>query len=233
MIRKTLILCAVALLAACADKETTAPFEHRDDDPNATARLRVLQGTGTNVDVLIDGVVVLNGVARGQASSFAALAPGTHVVGIRRAGATTLAGTRSVTLAAQDTANVILIDSSTVINPIVLTDTGATPVAGKSKLRVVHFATNAPAIDVWRTQPDWSTLIRVMFPFAYRAASSYLQSDPGAWNVVITAEGVTEPGVPANQLYNTGTITVPAGEVRTVVLLDAPGGGITSVTVNK
>lgn len=224
MIRKMSLLCAIAALAACADKE---PVNPPADDANATARLRVVQGTSTTVDVIVDGRVVLSGVARGQASNHASLTAGEHLIGIRRAGSTMVAGTRSITLGAQDTANLVLIDSSTVINPVVLTDTGATPAAGKTKLRVVHFATNAPPIDVWRTQPDWGTLIRVMFPFDYRAASSYLQSDPGNWNVVVTPKDQT------TQLYSTGDINVPAGEVRTVVLLDAPGGGITSVTLNQ
>lgn len=222
--RKASMLSALCLVGACSDAESTAPRE----DPNATARLRVIQGTSSaGVDILVGNKLVLSGVALGQASSLASITPGTHMINVRRSGSTSVAGTQSLTVGAQDTATIILIDSSTVINPIVLTDTGATPAAGKSKMRVVHFATNAPAIDVWRTQPDYGTLIRVMFPFAYRAASSYLQSDPGDWNVVVTPEGQT------TQLYSTGAFNIPAGQVRTVVLVDAPGGGIKAVIVNN
>ncbi len=58
---------------------------------------------------------------------------------------------------------------------------------GKSKLRVVHLAGTAPQVDIWRTQPDYQTPIRVMFPFPYGAESSYLQSDPGTWTVFVTS----------------------------------------------
>ncbi|HEY4304347.1 MAG TPA: hypothetical protein VGM82_07770 [Gemmatimonadaceae bacterium] len=54
-----------------------------------------------------------------------------------------------------------------------------------------------------------------MTPFAYGAESPYLQSDPGTWEVFITAPGGT------TKLATTGAINIPAGERRTAVLLDS------------
>ncbi len=107
------------------------------------------------------------------------------------------------------------------LGAVALSDTGAAPVAGRGKLRVVHLAAGAPAVDVWRTQPDFPTAVRVMFPFAYRAESAYVQSTPGTWTVFVTAAGQAAPVRAAS-----GPIAVAGGEVRTVVLLDAPGGGV-------
>ena len=56
-----------------------------------------------------------------------------------------------------------------------------------------------------------------MTPFDYQATSPYLQSDPGAWEVFVTRPGDT------TKLTTTGSITIPAGEKRTVVLLDSAG----------
>ena len=235
MTRNMLLCVAVLLVSACGKDDPAAPdcrrmFEAQSllcTDPEATARLRVVQGTATgHVDVYIGNEAALSTVAIGEVSPFASVRPGTYAVRVKRSGAEEVLGERTVTLSSNDTTTLILIDSSTVINPIVLTDTGSAPVAGKSRLRVVHFATHAPEIDVWRTQPDYQTLIRVMFPFAYRAASPYLLSDPGEWTVVVTPKDQT------TQLYSTGAIDIPAGKVRTVVLLDAPTGGITAVILD-
>jgi hypothetical protein len=56
-----------------------------------------------------------------------------------------------------------------------------------------------------------------MIPFNYGDESPYLQSDPGDWEVSITASGSSAP------LLTTGAINVPAGQRRTVVLLDSAG----------
>ena len=223
-VRRFAMLSVLALLSACADAEVYPT----QNDPNATARLRIVQGaTSSAVDVLVDDKVMLSGVSLAQATALASVTPGTHTIRVRRSGTNTVVGERAVDFGAQDTATVILIDSSSVINAVVLADTGAVPAAGKTKLRVVHFATNAPEIDVWRTQPDYQTLIRVMFPFAYGATSPYLQSDPGDWEVLVTPKDQT------TQLHTTGAINIPANQARTVVLIDAPGGGVTSAILNN
>jgi hypothetical protein len=79
----------------------------------------------------------------------------------------------------------VVIDSSTVLNPIALTDSGGIPAAGKTKLQVANFASLAGPIDVYRRQPDFDGLVDLMFPFDYRAVSGYVQSDPGDWQVLV------------------------------------------------
>ena len=198
------------------------------DEPTVSgpsARLRIVQGarSATGLDVLVDDKLVLSGVARAQLSQYANVDVGTHTVKLRRSGTTAIAGEKSLTVGADSSYTLVAYDAGAAIGAETFADTGAIVPAGKTKLRVLHYASAAPAIDVWRTQPDYSTLIRVMFPFAYQAESPYLQSDPGVWTVVVTPEGSTTP------LYSTGNITVPAGESRTVVLVDAPTTGIQAV----
>jgi hypothetical protein len=94
---------------------------------------------------------------------------------------------------------------------------GAILPAGKSKLRVVHLAANAGAVEIWRTQPDFATPTHILTPFPYQGASPYLQSDPGNWEVFVTPAGAT------THIATTDAVAVPAGERRTVVLLDSAG----------
>ncbi|MGI8496915.1 MAG: hypothetical protein ACR2OG_04940 [Gemmatimonadaceae bacterium] len=70
---------------------------------------------------------------------------------------------------------------------------------------------------------DYQTLIRVMFPFPYRAESPYLRSTPGDWSVVVSHAGATDT------LAMTGPIAIASGHLRTVLVLDKSGGGVQTV----
>ena len=92
-------------------------------------------------------------------------------------------------------------------------------VAGKGKLRVSHLAANAPAIDVYRTQPDFPSFVKFMEPFAFNATTPFIMSDPGNWTIRVTARGT-------NQVLAETSVRVDALWIRTVLLLDAPNGGV-------
>jgi hypothetical protein len=148
-------------------------------------------------------------------------------VGFRLAGTNTTPPTSSISFSANDSITIFTVDSSSIINPWVLTDTGSVVPANKSKLRVAHFAGKAPPIDIWRTQPDWNDFITIMFPFHYQEASPYLQSDPGEWRILVSSE-VRDNGIPVltDTLLLSVPIEIPAGESRTVTILDRVEGGL-------
>jgi hypothetical protein len=77
-------------------------------------------------------------------------------------------------------------------------------------------------------------LVDLMFPFAYRAISGYVQSDPGEWQVLVATEariGGVPPDVPQDTLLIVEPISLAAGQAVTVVLLDKAGGGIDAVVM--
>lgn len=214
---------------SCGDGVVGPPSGQEDPISGPTAQLRVvhtLVGAGT-LDVIVGGRVVLPSVVFGVPSAFVDVPAGNQPVGFRPAGTTTTPHTSQVAFAENDSVTVFAIDSSSIINPWVLTDTGSVVPPDKSKLRVAHFAASAPSIDIWRTQPDWQQFITIMFPFRYQEASPYLQSDPGAWRVLVSTE-TRQGGVPllADTLLLSDPIDVPAGESRTVIVLDREGGGL-------
>jgi hypothetical protein len=219
-------LLLVAALTACAS-ETPG-----DPDPNdlTTAAIRVLHTVAgvPAIDVVVDGAVVVTALAAGSASAFVPVADGVRSLAFRPTGATTSVPAHSVTLAVGDSITVLTIDSATVLNPWVLTDSGGVVPANRSKVRALHFAEQAPAVDVWRTQPAWQSHITFMFPHNYREITPYVESDPGVWTVLVSTRNWVA-GVPEMQdtLLLTGDIVVPAGASRTVIVLDAPGGGLT------
>lgn len=202
-----------------------------EDDPilGPKAQLRVVHTLAdvAPMDVVVGDRVVLQSLAFGAPSDFVDVPAGTQPVGFRLAGTTTAPHTSSVAFNADDSVTVFTVDSSSIINPWVLTDTGSVVPPDKSKLRVAHFAGNAPAVDIWRTQPDWQQFVTIQFPFRYQEASPYVQSDPGVWQILVSNEA-RQGGIPVltDTLLLSDPIDVPAGESRTVIVLDREGGGL-------
>ena len=216
--RSLWLIPAMAAIAACSD-DASGP-----DQPsgNTDGRLQVVPGVAAlaSVDVVVDGQTRLSNVAYGVPSSTMALSLGPHQVKVVPAGTAASGGGTTVTLRAGDTTRVVVIGTATAMTPIALGDTGATPVPGKGKLRVSHLAANAPPIDVSRTQPDFAQFVTFMTPFAYNTSTPFIESTPGNWVIRVTAKGTDQV------LAESGAIRVDALWVRTVLLLDAPNGGI-------
>lgn len=207
---------AVFVLAACSD-DPADPGPQVED-----ARLRVVPGVAAMplVDVVVDGVVRASNVPYASANTTIALSAGTHQVKVIAPGAAPSAGGLSVNLSSNDTTTVVVVGTAAAPNPVALSDTGAIPAPGTGKLRVTHLATNAPAIDVYRSQPDFPEFTKIMEPFPYQASSSFMQSTPGNWVIRVTADNST------TILAESGPIRVDEGWIRTILLLDDPNGGI-------
>src|SRR5262249_12835498 len=113
-------------------------------------------------------------------------------------------------------------------------DTGSVPAAGRTKLRVANFAALVGPIDIYRRQPDFDGIVTLAFPFAYRLLSSYVESDPGDWQVLVATEARVNrvpPETPLDTLLVVDAVSVAANEASTVVIIDKPGGGLDAVVV--
>jgi hypothetical protein len=202
----------------------------------ATWSLRVIQAAESTatLDVLVDGGVVINGLGTGTISSPVLVPAGQRIVEFRPAGGATSPNQLQLAVVADSEYTAVVIDSSTLLNPIALTDSGGIPAAGKTELQVANFASLAGPIDVYRRQPDFDGLVDLMFPFAYRAISGYVQSNPGEWQVLVASEariGGVPPDVPQDTLLIVEPISLAAGQAVTVVLLDKVGGGIDAIVM--
>jgi hypothetical protein len=216
---------ALVVLAACSD-DASGPD---NSGGNTDGRLQVIPGVSAlaTVDVVVDGQKRLSNAAYGVPTSPIALSLGQHQVKVVPAGTAATDGGTIVTLKAGDTTRVVVIGTATAMTPVALGDTGATPVPGKGKLRVSHLAANAPPIDVYRTQPDFQTFVTFMTPFPYQASSPFIESTPGNWVIRVTAKGTSQV------LAESGPIRVDALWIRTILLLDAPNGGIKIVPLGE
>ena len=213
------LLSALTAAVACSD-DPSGP--DTGGNPNTDGRLQVVSAVSavSAVDVVVDGQTRLSSVPYGVPSSPFALSLGQHAVKVVPAGTAPSAGGTVVTLRAGDTTRVVVTGTPTAMTPVALGDTGAAPVPGKGKLRVSHLAANAPAIDVYRTQPDFPSFVKFMDPFPFNATTPFIMSDPGNWVIRVTARGTNQV------LAESGPIRVDALWIRTVLLLDAPNGGV-------
>ena len=217
-------LLAVLALAACSD--APAPSASGEQTPGGAA-LRVINGDVAPVAVVVDGKTVLASLAQGTISPALAVPAGARRLELR--GAAGVVSSVAVTTTPTDTPTVAarLVGGRT--EAAVIADTGRVVPPNASKLRVVHLAASAPPLDIWRTQPDYQTPVTIQFPHPYGVASPYVQSTPGSWEVRVSRGSGLPDGRPVADGWDRAlarlTVPVPAGQARTVVVLDAAGGG--------
>jgi hypothetical protein len=228
------LLAAGALIGVCGCSEN----DGETGPTGSSGSLRVIHvaQSAATLDVLVDGGVVVNGLPVGSASSAVSVPTGQRTITVRPSGGAASSVAAHLSVGADSEYTAIVIDSSAVLNPIVVTDTGAVPAAGKTKLQVANFASAAGPIDVYRRQPDFDGLVDLVFPFAYRTLSGYVQSDPGDWQVLIAPETRVDgvpPDEPTDTLLIVDPITLAANQASTVVIVDDVGGGVKAVVVRE
>jgi Domain of unknown function (DUF4397) len=211
----TLLLAATALTAACDDDDNTGP--------EGEARVRVVHASpdAPNVDVLLDDDEVLSDVPYLEASDYLEASAGEHNVKVNAAGTATTVIETDVTLAEGADYTVIAAGLAAEITPIVLLDDNSTPAAGNARVRAIHGAPGAPAVDVYVTAPgaDIETALPVLTGVEFGDVADYLEVPAGDYQVRVTPAGTKVVAM------DSGSLTLESGQVRTAIAVDALGGG--------
>lgn len=210
----TLLLAATALTAACDDDNT---------GPAGEARVRVVHASpdAPNVDVLLDDNKVLSDVTYLEASDYLEASAGAHKLKVNAAGTATTVIDADVTLTDGADYTVIASNVTAEITPIVLLDDNSTPASGSARVRAIHGAPGAPAVDVYVTAPGAAieTALPVLTSVEFGDVADYLEVPAGDYQVRVTPAGTKVVAL------DSGTLTLESGQVRTVIAVDAPGGG--------
>jgi hypothetical protein len=233
---------AFALVAAACGSDTGPGGE--------SAELRVMHARNgaPAVDLVVDGRTVVRGVSYTKVSDFAEVAAGDVAFELRDQGGRVLvrgdasleAGRRYTALlgGARDStgASVVLDTAGTPFTPPPQEpgDTGVVPGEGKVKLRVVHNAPDAPALDVYLTEndADLAGATRLVEPFTPGVGQSpefpgYVEREPGVWRLRFTEDNTL------NVLLDTGPIHMAPGMVQTVILASTDTTGLGLVYVRE
>ncbi|MDX1443079.1 MAG: DUF4397 domain-containing protein [Gammaproteobacteria bacterium] len=191
-----------------------------DDDPvvTPTAQLRVLHGSpdAPNVDVLVNGDIVLEDVPYKGASGYLDVPTTGFDVAVNATGTdTTALALDNVELTPDTPYTVIAANSLASIEAIVLDDSVTAPAAGNLAVRVVHGAATAPAVDVYVTaaDADLGAASPAVSNAAFADASGFLEIAAGEYRIRVTATGTTDV------VFDSGAIDLPEGAQLTVVAL--------------
>ena len=213
----TLLFAAGALTVACSDDtSTTGPAA-------GEARVRVVHASpdAPSVDVLVDNAQVLAGVPYLAASDYLAVPAGNRNFKVNAAGTATTVIDANVGLTADADYTVIASGLVASIAPVVLQDDNSAPAAGNVKVRAIHGAPSAPAVDIYVTAPgeDLATATPTIANVAFGDVADYIEAPAGSYQVRVTPVG------DKTVVIDSGTLALASGQVRTAIAVDAAGGG--------
>lgn len=189
------------------------------------ARVRAVHASfdAPAVNVQLDGLNAFTNLVFGHATDYASVPAGERNLKVNVASSGATAISANLVLNRDTDYTVLAVGPVASIEALVLNDTAdgnAAPAAGKSKLRLIHAASQAGNVDVYITAPHASIdhLSPTIAGFAFKSNTQYLEVGSGSYQVRITLPGQKQP------VIDTGAVTLPSGGVFTGVALDpAPG----------
>ena len=211
----SLLFAASALTAACSDDDNSGP--------GGEARVRVVHASpdAPDVDLLVDDAEVLGDVPYLTASDYLEVPSGDRSLKVNAAGTTTTVIDTDVTLADGTDYTVIASGLMAAIEPIVLEDDNSTPAAGTARVRAIHGAPSAPAVDIYVTAPgaDLEAETPALGNVGFGDVADYIEAPVGDYQVRVTSAGTK------TVVIDSGTLTLASGQVRTAIAVDTIGGG--------
>jgi hypothetical protein len=186
-------------------------------------RLAHLSPDTPDVDVYLDRVSggvakVFPGVGYGTVSAYLTLATGTYSVAMRPAGAPTAEPpvlATSVTVASGHAYTVAGVGTHADLGLRVIDDDLSLPPPGRAKLRIIQASLRAPVMSVSIAGGPV-----IADDIAFATTTDYLEVTPGRLTLVAQGTG--------GSLTATLTANVAVGDVYSLIVLDAPGGGLTA-----
>ncbi len=196
-------------------------------DIGTPATLRVVHASpdAGNVDVLVDGAVVVSNLAFPEFTDYLSLAPGLYDVAVTPAGNPGVEaisvddleleiGTEYAVIAVGELAPATL-------DALLLVDDNRR-IATEAKVRIVHGSPNAGAVDIYVTGAGEAIddAEPAIAGFEFLEQTGYLSLAAGDYDVTVTAAGTTTPAI------GPATITVEASGIYTAIARDPLFGEI-------
>ncbi len=212
------------LLGAVAAVATACSDDNDSNGPSSTANVRVIHaipdGPAT-VDVLVDNKTVVTALEYGHASDYHKVATGVRAISVNESGTANVVLSTSPDFQKDSSYTVIATGMAAAPQSIVLHDDAAGPAAGNAKLRLVHGAPGAGAVDIYITTPgaDLSALTPDFSNVTLSSGTPYTEVVAGDYQIRFTATGTKTVAL------DTGTLTLADGDVSTAIALDDAGGG--------
>jgi hypothetical protein len=116
---------------------------------------------------------------------------------------------------------------NTPVTGFVTRDTNAVVAATSSRVRVVHLAPTAGAVDIFVTAPgaDLVAATPTLANVPVRGVSGYLTVPAGAYQIRVVPAGTAPASRPGAVAINVASLTLPGASARTIVAADNNVGG--------
>ncbi|MRX27795.1 DUF4397 domain-containing protein [Kangiella sp. HZ709] len=209
---------SLAIVTACSD----------DNDlvlPVPKTNIQVVHASqdAPAVNILVNGENTIADLDFANASSRIELDAATYSVqvdGITPEDDVAVIGPVDLDLAEDQLYTAVALNETVSIEPVILSQANATPPTGQLTLQVLHAASNAPTVDVYLTAPG--TDINTESPtttLAFKDNLSPTDIDAGDYQIRITPTGSK------TVVYDSGTVTLPAGLLLNVLAVTNTGPG--------
>jgi hypothetical protein len=207
------LLAAAALSVGC----------HDDTSSNAgQGRLRIVNVSpdAPSLALVVDGDTVASDVAYLGSSDYIQVPATGHVFQVADANASATLIDQDVTVADGVDYTVLVRDTLADIKASVLTDDNGPPPAGTIRVRAIHGAPSLAHVDIYVTEPDADLTLTTPTAsnIAFGDVLPYVNPNSGTYEIRVTATGFKD-------VLIDGSFTVESSQVRTVIAVDAAGGG--------
>lgn len=187
------------------------------------ARLMNAMSGFSSIDMTIDNKSAVTGTTYGAASAYVNVSSGSRNLIVESTGSTSPLINQTVNFSSGDS-TVVATDSGATV----FTDNNSAPSSGNLNIRVINASPTLGSADVYIVTSGTSIagLTPTVSNLAYQAASGYQSFAAGSYQVVFTPPGQQLP------VITSSAQSFASGQVRTVVALDAQGGGFTTAVLS-
>ncbi|KNY06875.1 DUF4397 domain-containing protein [Microbacterium sp. GCS4] len=221
-----LVSVAAPLSASAADSAPAAnPAPAAVGADAGWLRLGHLSPDTKSVDVRVAAVsggstlFELDGVSYGDVSTYQELPAGTYTVSMVPAGASDSSApviSETVTVDSGTATTVAAYGPTKDLQVRAFDDDLTEPAAGSARIRLIQASTLTPEVDVTTAQGD-----AIARDAKAGSATGYAEIPAGDWSLDLTGEGVSD----------TADVSVAAGSVTTLFVLDTSSGGLTILPI--
>ena len=203
---------------------------HDDTSSNAgEGRLRIVNVSpdAPSLALVVDGDTVASDLAYLGASDYIQLPAAGHVFQVADVNADTTLIDQDVTVADGTDYTVLVGDTLASIKASVLTDDNSTPPAGTIRVRAIQGAPHLGPVDIYVTEPgvDLTLTAPTATNIKFGNVLPYVSTNSGTYQIRVTTTGTKD-------VLIDGSFTVENSQVRTVIAVDAGGGGFGFLVLN-
>jgi Domain of unknown function (DUF4397) len=198
---------------------------------DTTQQLRIVMASpdAPPVDILIDGTQVATSLAYTNSTAYLPVKSGSRHIQALTVSNSTSVFDQTISITGSGNQTLLLIGPATKMQSLLLTDgaTNITITTGDGKVRVVNASQTMGPADVYIVNAGASLAGKnpVSAGLAFGKATDYELEVIGDFQVFMTTPGTT------NVFLNTGPLDLTQNQFKTVVAVDAAGGGFSFIVL--